>query len=153
MEDVLKKALPDGVFSTIGKVFDLVAVAEQEIERAIKEHPSKANELRAAFQEHLFPGELARFSDRVYRAHACEVLQRIADGKDPKPGTMAECLVALSLASLKAPLSSSYTAAMEKAFVYVFPEKHTEPRVGREAWAGETEEILTELRKKIGRRR
>lgn len=153
MTDRIEQLLSDTHLGTVGKVLHLVEVAEEEITRAIEKHPDKAKELRAAFSEHLFPGELAKFSDRIYRSHACEVLQRIIDGEDPKPGTTAECLVALSLASLKAPLSSGHLAAMEAAFAYVFPERDASENIGREAWQGETKEILTELRAKIGRRR
>lgn len=151
MED-LKKLLPDGVFSTIGKVFDLVKIAEEEIEDAVAKHPDKTKELRDAFQEHLFPGDLARFGERIYRAHAREILTRISEGTDPTLGTLAECLVTLSLASLKAPLTSGHLAAMEKAFKHVFPERD-EANVGREAWPGETDEILNDIRRKIARRR
>ena len=152
-EDLLKKLLPDGVFSTAGKVFDLVEVAEEEIARAKHEHPERADAIDASFQEHLFPGDLARFSKRVYRAHAREIIGRIVKDEDPKLGTMAECVVALSLASLKAPLTSGHTAAMEKAFAFVFPEMDVSENRGREAYAGETDEILSELKKKIGARR
>lgn len=139
---------------TVGRVLNLVEVAEEEIARASAATPEKTKELRAAFQEHLFPGELANFSEDVYRSHAREILGRVARGEDVSPGTDAECLVALSLASLKAPLASGHLAAMESVFAKVYPNhKETKAPIGREAFEGETAEILTELRKKIGRRR
>lgn len=152
-EELLKKLLPEGVFSTIGKVFDLVEIAEEEIKAATLRYPWKEHDFKAAFQECLFPGDLARFGKRVYRAHAKEMLQRVADDADTKPGTLAECAVALSLASLKAPLTSGHTAAMEKAFAFIFPEMDVNENRGREAYAGETDEILSELRRKIGAKR
>lgn len=152
MKSKLEEIMAGTRLGTVGRVLDLVAVAEEEIANATKEHPEKAKELRAAFHEHLFPGELANFSADVYRSHAREVLGRVARGEDVAPGTDAECLVALSLASLKAPLASGHLAAMERVFASVYPDKQGE-NIGREAYAGETEEILSELRKRIGRRR
>lgn len=154
MKTKLEEIVAGTRLGTVGRVLNLVQVAEEEIASATTAHPAKAKELRAAFQDYLFPGELANFSADVYRSHAREVLGRVARGEDVSPGTDAECLVALSLASLKAPLASGHLAAMEHVFAKVYPNhKDTAAPLGREAYAGETEEILTELRKKIGRRR
>lgn len=152
MKSKLEEIIAGTRLGTVGRVLGLVEVAEEEINAAVASHPEKTNELRAAFQEYLFPGELANFSADVYRSHAKEILGRVARGEDVTPGTDAECLVALSLASLKAPLASGHLAAMESVFAKVYPD-HKSENIGREAFAGETAEILGELRKKIGRRR
>lgn len=135
---------------SISRAFDLMAVAEEEIERAKRLHPEKAEALHASFGI-LYPGDLARYgSDRLYRAHARELLDRVARGADLEPGTDAECLVAFSFASLRAPLSASATAAMERVFATVFPEERGE-RAGREGYPGEVDEILSGLRRKISK--
>lgn len=152
MKTKLEEIIAGTRLGTVGRVLNLVEVAEEEIAAAVKDHPAKTKELRAAFSEHLFPGELGNFSADVYRSHAREILGRIARGEDVSPGTDAECLVALSLASLKVPLASGHLAAMESVFAKVYPN-HKDAPIGREAYAGETQEILSELRKKIGRRR
>lgn len=137
---------------TVGSVFRLVEVAEEEIAAAALKYPEKAAELRASFNPLLFPGQFTNFSKDVYRAHARELLERVAKGENTKPGTDAECLVALSLASLKAPLTSGHLAAMERVFATVYPDK-VDQNIGRAAWPTETDEILSEIKAKIARRR
>jgi len=150
LEETMKLLSPDN-HGTIGKVFDLVKVAEEEMNAAKVSWPGMAEEIDASFSELLYPGELSKFSTRIYRAHAREMLERICTKQtDIKRGTMAECLVTLSLGSLKAPLTSGHMAAMEKAFAYVFPEADKLLNRGREDYDGQTEEILTDIRRKIG---
>ncbi len=144
---------PNDVAGAIGRAFDRMGIAEEEIEAAKKKWPDKKAEIHAAFGA-LAPGELSRYgSDRLYRAHARELLERVAKGERLELGTDAECLAALSLASLKAPLASGHVAAMEKAFASVFPKNALGPNVGRESYPGNVDEILTEIRKKIASRR
>lgn len=144
--EVFEGSLAKAVMQTL----KLMGAAEEEIARAERAYPDAAPRLSRAFPL-LYPYELARFgSERVYRAHCREILVRVARGEDVNPGTDAECLAALSLGSLKAPLDSGHLAAMERVFASVFPEDRSE-RLGRESWPGEVDEILAGLRKRIGK--
>lgn len=142
-----------GAVAAIGRTFDLMAIAEEEIAAAKKRFPGKAAELHASFML-LCPNELARYgSDRLYRAHARELLERVARGQDTTLGTDVECLAALSQASLKAPLSRDPAEAMARVFARVFPgqDPYLETSEG-ESYAGAVDEVLEELRRKIARR-
>ena len=61
-------------------------------------------------------------SERLYRAHAAELLDRVAEGKDTQPATAAEMICVLMESSLPAPLNSAAAYLYMRLFAQVFPE-------------------------------
>jgi hypothetical protein len=80
--------------------------AEQEIDAAASRHPCAADRIRSSFVL-LRPTHPLLRNEIVYRPHCRELLDRVGTGDDTRPGTAAECCVALSQVSLRAPLRSS----------------------------------------------
>lgn len=136
---------------SIGDAFDDMGVAEE----LIAEHYAAAKsegEARLVWNSFLLlqkPELLRGYAEALYRAHCREILTRRVAREDTRPGTHAECLVLLSRASLKAPLSESYAALMEHCFEQAF---RATVRAGgqppREGYKGERQELLTDLRRK-----
>jgi hypothetical protein len=141
--------------SKFHRVFALAGIAEEEIAAAVERRPDRAPALQAAFLL-LSPGEFASYGERLYRSHARELLERVIEGKGVALGTDAECLIALSLGSLRAPLERGHLAAMESVFASVYPERVPEKGssvfLQGEEWPGQKDEILAALRKRIASR-
>lgn len=94
------------------------------------------------------PTDTSRLSDAIYRQHCTEIINRALGGLDTRPGTDAECLAALSSASLKSPLKHAYVVAMEKLFSRVFPGTDLGQRLTDDA-PTETDEIIADLRREL----
>lgn len=127
----------------MGRIFDRMAIAEEEIDRA-------GGEATLAFGD-LAPGLLADFSEDLYRAHVRELLGRHEKGEDMRPGTKAEALVILSHASLKRPPDRNTAALQETLFRELFPGKWKEidGAPTNEAWPNAAKEIFEGIQKKI----
>jgi hypothetical protein len=76
-------------------LFDAMTWAEDEIDAATRRHPAVA------------PAMPRMRTEVLYRAHCRELLDRVAAGEDTRPGTAAECCLALSETSLQVPLRTS----------------------------------------------
>jgi len=114
--------LPKEIRKVISSAFDHMRIAEEEIAAAKSRYPKKAAELHASFRL-LCPGEsFAKYAPQIYRAHAKELLQRIARGKDLALSTRAELCIVLSEASLLAPLENDYACLYSQSFRVVFPK-------------------------------
>jgi hypothetical protein len=87
-------------------LFDAMAWAEDEIDAAALRHPAAADRIRRSFLL-LRPAHPRMRSEALYRSHCRELLDRVAAGEDTRPGTAAECCLALSETSLRVPLRSS----------------------------------------------
>ncbi len=62
-------------------------------------------------------------SERVYRSHCREILDRVAAGTDTRPGTAAEVCCAMLSISLLAPLTSAATGLYMRMWLTAgFPE-------------------------------
>lgn len=64
----------------------------------------------------LMPTDILEGKDILYDSHARELTERAKAGQDLRPGTKAEVLAGLIVASLKAPLTPSGVALTEKLF-------------------------------------
>jgi hypothetical protein len=68
--------------------------------------PAAANRIQHSFLL-LRPAHPRMRSEALYRSHCRELLDRVAAGEDTRPGTAAECSLALSETSLQVPLRTS----------------------------------------------
>jgi hypothetical protein len=84
-----------------------IEAAEDEIEAAKRRHPELEAKLHRSFILLKPTSEPLTTSPLVYRSHCRELLDRVAAGEDTRPGTAAECCIALSEASLAGPLSTA----------------------------------------------
>lgn len=87
-------------------LFDAITWAEDEIDAAARRHPAAAEKIQRSFLL-LRPTHPRMRSQALYRSHCRELLDRVARGEDTRPGTAAECCLALSETSLRVPLRSS----------------------------------------------
>jgi hypothetical protein len=83
--------------------------AEAEITAAQRRHPAAAQRLWRSFSV-LQPTHPLMRTGSVYRSHCRELLDRVAQGADTRPGTAAECCIALSETSMQVPLRTSAVA-------------------------------------------
>jgi hypothetical protein len=82
-----------------------MAWAEEEIDAATRRHPA-ADRIQRSFPL-LRPTTAQMRTEVVYRSHCRELLDRVAVSEDTRPGTAAECCLALSETSLHVPLRTS----------------------------------------------
>jgi len=156
--DVLKSILPDQ--AQFGKLFDMMEVAEDEIDKAMRRHPDRAGHIFNAFK--LFGNEAAHFYDfdlRLWRAHVVEILERVAKPKTTKLerelGTNAQACLVFYHCSMKTPLTSDATYAyyqvgtgiMGQYFGKCFDSIPDLDRV-HESYPGAVQELIDEARLK-----
>src|SRR5690606_26724212 len=78
---------------------------EDEIARAQARHPEHADTLYHSFALLCSAASERMGVEAVYRAHAREILERVATGQDTRPGTAVEVVIGLLAAASTAPLS------------------------------------------------
>lgn len=116
-----------GAPSFVMGLFDLMEIAEQEIERArAGTRGARYRLFREAWMQLTPPPILHSASPEVYRAHAREILERVKErgtikGVTDEP-TKAEMVMVLSNQSLKHPFNSTATRVVEDMFCDVLPE-------------------------------
>lgn len=123
MSAALGELLGDDFTGMLGSVFERMGWAEDEIERAQRRHPGEAARLWHSFR--LLSPENGTFdrmgTEFVYRSHCAELLERVAAGKDTRPGTAAEIILAVSKASELAPLTETASALAARMWRVAFP--------------------------------
>lgn len=91
---------------SFGAIFDRIAWAEDEIAQAASRHPEQADAIYHSFSLLSGGNAAERMSvEAIYRAHAREILERVAHGQDTRPGTAVEVVIGLLAAAERAPLS------------------------------------------------
>jgi hypothetical protein len=113
------------IFKDLGSVmssaFEKMGWAEDEIEKAQARHgetgrgPLWNSFLTVRQNEDHMADEI------IYRAHAREILDRVAAGHDVRPGTDAEMIASIRAASLMAPLSSTAATLYFRIAARSFP--------------------------------
>lgn len=89
-----------------GAIFDRIGWAEDEIAQGAKRHPEHADRIYHSFALLSGGDAAARMGvEAVYRAHARELVERVARGEDTRPGTAVEVVIGLLAAAERAPLS------------------------------------------------
>lgn len=140
----------DSNLSRIGRAFDLMGIATDEITAFKKRFPKQHAVIHEAFAV-LMPGDLVTTGDDLYRSHVRELLTRVQQGADVTPGTDAECCLCFMRVSLKAPPTAAVARAYGECFIRALPYKADGMRdMGRESYPGEVAEIVAVMRKKIG---
>lgn len=143
-----------GLPASISSVFDLMGIAEEEIERAMKRTrvQLKRDAIHGAFVFLAPTPGMTTLDERVYRSHARELIARCAAAEKLDAGTKAEVMIALSQMSLVAPPSAQYAALYERLFAEVMGQAVPGEAV-REPWPGAADELLADLRRKVGQER
>lgn len=136
---------------SIRRTFDFMAIAEDEIAKAMRRTKgARREEVKRSFML-LMPGDLIRGGEVLYRSHCRELLTRVSRGEDVAPGTDAECCYAMMMTSLKAPLAGPYAYAYGCLFRQVFPQHAgLMSDLGKELYPGQAAEIIADMRKRIG---
>jgi len=100
----------------------LVDIAEDEIEQAAARRPQAAGDLFHCFRL-LLPAFEARAwgTEFVLRAHCRELLERVARGQDTRPGTNAECLLAIAQVAMEVPLNGAAAGFYLRMWSAAFP--------------------------------
>jgi hypothetical protein len=94
------------IHAMVDPLFDAMEWAEDEIDAATRRHPAAADRIWRSFLL-LRPAHPRMRTEVLYRSHCRELLDRVAAGQDTRPGTAAECCLALSETSLQVPLRTS----------------------------------------------
>ncbi len=152
VESTLEEVLGKGLLETLGGVFDRMEIAEEEIERAKSRWPERRDEIHGAFHLLVPTTVLGEAPDLLYRRHVREVLERVAEARDPDRATDSECLAALRATSLVAPLRHDAFVAYARLFSKLFPEEARRLGAdlsGTESYSGAVEELLEGLRRKL----
>lgn len=137
--------------TTVADTLDRVRIAEEELAAADLPPGARAQ----AFGVLVPTAPLRGRAPELYRAHARELLGRLARGEDTAPGTLAECLSACLYTAGDAPLRQEGQALTEWLFEQVFPAQAKAIGCGeaRERWAGQVQEDLAALRRRLATRR
>lgn len=105
-EPILRELTGSEFTKTLLATFRQLEWAEEEIHRAQTRHPDVADVLHHSFSL-LTATEDRMATEFVYRAHARELLERVATGVSTKPGTSVEVVLSLMRASLVTPLNTT----------------------------------------------
>lgn len=115
---------PNG--SDIVRTFALIEVAERVIENGMQMYTEKAELIYNMFMP---LGEMApwfmEYTPLLFEFHCEEIIKRIGDGankEEMQAGTIAECLITLSLCSLDAPLTMDGAVLFYSLFKKAFGE-------------------------------
>jgi hypothetical protein len=134
--------------SSVADTFSLMAIAEEEITGAKKRHPEKAGLIHRSFSILRPTDPIYGKADCVYRSHARELLERVAKGKDTRPGTIAEVLCVLLDTATKTPLNQEGQVLTEYLFQLVF-KISVDGSKPVEQWPGQIEEALSAAQTKV----
>lgn len=104
---------------SVGVVFDLMEVAEDEIASAKRRWPDDEKIIYRSFQ--LMVPTRSVLVESLYRCHVRELILRVRTGKDTRPGTSAEVLGLLKDSSLASPLKGYAVMLYGRLFCRLFP--------------------------------
>ena len=101
----LDALLPGGFMEQFDAAMSSMAIAEGLIEELSQKHPERADLIWHSFSLLRPTHSLMHKTDMIYRSHCREILQRVIDGADTRPGTAAECCIVCCETSQIAPLT------------------------------------------------
>jgi len=113
-----------GLSNVVESAFRHMAIAEEEIARARgTDETDRDDPVWNAFT--LLRATHDRMATEfVYRSHCRELLARVRDGEDTRPGTDAEIAVAIGDASMSVPLHGAVVGLQFRLFKRAFPEQY-----------------------------
>ncbi|WP_329492561.1 hypothetical protein OG618_37865 (plasmid) [Kitasatospora sp. NBC_01246] len=125
----------------LAPLFAAMEWAEEEIEDGQARHGERGQHTSRIWRESFALARPThdRFSraEILYRAHVSELVDRVATGKDTRPGTTAELIAVLMDCSLVGPLNSAASCLQMRLFARAFPaafEQHIAEAVELEAY-------------------
>jgi hypothetical protein len=132
------------------RLFGALTIAEEEIAAARLPKKLSSTVFLAVVPPPIFEGK----TDALYRSHVRELIARVKSGADLSLGTDAECLCAMLEVATQAPLTPSGNAVAHELFRRVFPKRAadmdaTDGGIVRETWAGQVDEDITAMRRKL----
>lgn len=143
----------NGTRAELENVFEQLSWGEDELKQARRRYPRSGDLLWHAFSL-VQPTHDRMEIEFVYRSHCRELLGRVVNGTDTRPGTWAEVVCACSEASGLAPMTEAgygtYARAWNAAeFPTAFPDmndtlKHVEALHG-----SEIDDMVSSLRRKL----
>ncbi|MFL6125487.1 hypothetical protein [Actinophytocola sp.] len=141
-----------GITDDLAGVFGQMEWAEDEIAQARRGHPAEADTLYHSFLL-LKPTHELMDTEFVYRSHCRELLERVAAGRDTRPGTAAEICCACCDSSQLAPLTSPAAGLYHRMWVAAFPDKpnfFAEHQQAHEVLEGSTiDDLEATMRRKL----
>jgi hypothetical protein len=109
------------LFSRMGALIDAAGWSHEESNRAMARHPKHADDLYHAANLCQTEDDVMVGNEWLYRAHAREVLERVRAGRDTRPGTDVEVVLACRATSLLAPLHGSAFTLYMRVWARRFP--------------------------------
>lgn len=122
-----------------------------EVRQAMERHPSERDVLYHSFPLLRATHKLMA-TEFVYRSHCRELLERLVNGADTRPGTAAEVCCMCCDISLRTPLRSEAAGLYLRMWAAAFPGKpmFAEPSEHHEALEGSTiDELEATVRRKL----
>jgi len=153
MLKVLGTVVGGEVEGVVVTTFRAMKTAEVEIARFKTRHPDHGEDLDRAFLCLQPPVSFWSKSDALYRAHCRELLGRVVRGEDLRTGTSAEVLVAILEVATRTPIRPDFVLAADRVFEDVYGEtakKVIGPVKGVESYEGAVDEIVSDLRRRLG---
>jgi len=146
LNDLLK-----GVNSNVFRLFDLMDIAEGEIQHFQKRHPAHKPDLFDAFMTIVPTHNMTQLNHKLYIEHCRELLERVVAGEDLRKATKAEMCAVFANTSMIAPIHGNAVYLYAKLFEDVFGEQPWSDMVElRENYDGASDYWLTELETKAG---
>ncbi|MFE3506435.1 hypothetical protein [Kitasatospora sp. NPDC059160] len=113
--------------SAFAPLFATMEWAEEEIQEGQARHGERGQKESRIWRESFAlvkptHDRLSR-AEMLYRAHAAELINRVATGQDTRPGTTAEMIAVLMDSSAAAPLNSAAVCLYMRLFSRAFPEQ------------------------------
>lgn len=120
---MLEAVMDQKTARSLVSLIDLMGVAEEEIDQAMRRTPRKATEIYNSFGLVGKGPSLNKFNDQyphLFRGHCRELIGRVVSGGDTRLGTMGEMLMAMAEASQVAVMKSLFNWAYFETFVRFF---------------------------------
>ena len=147
------------ITDSLGLVFDCMEVAEGEIDAAKRRdrNEDERNAIHGSFR-YMLPTEALRGKHMdLYRAHACELIERVRLGEPVDPGTNAEVVAVLADLSLAHPLDPTAALLYARLFAELFPSRqelhYSHPYSGERFYEDDASCLFARMQKKLTRQR
>jgi hypothetical protein len=124
----------------IGRMFDQVEIAQDAIEKGMREHPERAASIDALFVAMRSPIiGTGKTSTQLFKVHCRQLIAYMVEGIDIDRPTMIEVAVMVCKSSLTAPIKSDLSSMVlgdeGVAEAFGFDEHYpTHPNVGEHYW-------------------